>query len=126
MVKSILQHTCIFLISVLYCFTMSIADRDTITLHSHGSESQLPETGFDSSRDSYEIAGYTTHYSLFKTSVKSSTAQKLKIPFNGFILRSGNINFKEILSAYTYTKPLQNFTIGFGSIDIIYPFHTFW
>jgi hypothetical protein len=125
-VKSFIKYIGIICIGLLYCFAMSVAGREASALHSHKPISHNEEVKFDFSDSAFTITGTTGQYVIGKTIAKSGSIAKFKIPFNGFQVSLAGHDFKS-LCFFTITRSVHHYTSTcFGSIDMIYPFHSFW
>lgn len=125
-VKSFIKYIGITLIGLLYCFAMSVAGREAAAFHSHKPATHNEEVKFDFSESAFTISGTTGQYAIGKTINKAAGIAKLKIPFNGFEVSLAKHDLKS-LCFFTITRSVHHYTsTRFGSIDMIYPFHSFW
>jgi hypothetical protein len=123
-VKSTFKYTGIFAATLFYCLVMSMAGRDNYFV-----------PAADSPRPATEISGISkvssdlheqSVQSLQGSTVKSSPSHSLKLPFNGLYLSAQAVKAVFLPGFSQFVKSFGDGIPAFGSIDIIYPFHSFW
>ena len=124
--KSLFKYIVILAISLLYCIAIGVAGRDTSNLKASESDARCYSSDAGAKEVSFDSEAYTVCNAFLKTTVKGNNAYKLKIPFHHFLVQISQLDIRNLSGFYLHERFYARFPLRFSTVDIIYPFHSFW
>ena len=105
---------------------MGIAGRDISISESYESAAKSYSSELGIAKLTPDSEAYSTSPTVLKIIIKGSNAVKLKIPFNGFLLQIPQLDTRNLSPFHVRERFYTGLPLSFSTVDIIYPFHSFW